>query len=140
MYYDDPVIACSPVCFTELPYHESACTGTRPPANRNQRRATEDFMACEKCGRGFTQFDELQVHILTDHADDYSTFALFGGPGFQNSDDANATETQKEEKIEEQKDEKKDELNEKTDQEREKAEQEEGKQADSEEPKGEETA
>ena len=51
-------------------------------------------MACEKCGRGFTQFDELQVHILTDHADEYSSFALFGGSGFQNKNtNANASAT-----------------------------------------------
>lgn len=60
-------------------------------------------MPCEKCGRGFTQFDELQVHILTDHAEDYSTFALFGGPGFQNGSAVNTTDHQEEKNQEEKK-------------------------------------
>jgi len=35
-------------------------------------------MLCEQCQQPFTAFDDLQVHILTRHADQLDTFALFG--------------------------------------------------------------
>jgi len=61
--------------------HASSCSGTTETYKIPHRRApTNDMMLCEKCKQPFSNFEDLQVHILTEHMEDLGEFAgLFGG-------------------------------------------------------------
>jgi len=61
----------------------SFSTSTPSPAPPPRRQPDQDFMTCEKCSAAFTAFDELQVHILTEHSNEADKFALFGGSGVE---------------------------------------------------------
>jgi len=65
-------------------YHESTCGGaalsTSPPRKtfspRNNVKAGNDMMLCEKCQHPFSNFEELQVHVFTEHINDLESEAF----------------------------------------------------------------
>jgi len=73
----------------DLEGHEKICAGSSLPYKAPPRRTTfanniinnnNDMMLCEKCQQPFSSFEELQVHIFTDHHAELEEFGgLFGG-------------------------------------------------------------
>jgi len=99
----------------ELESHEKTCGGTSLPYKAPPRRTFvnnnhNDMMLCEKCQHPFSSFEELQVHIFTDHHTELEEFSgLFGSetgnsataqesPGSVDSSDSSSTESKKDDK------------------------------------------